>query len=61
MTLGVLCDCCRYSKAADPIEWDMFRSAIHESQGWKLHRLWTPQFFRDPAGTVKQIVQAQKT
>jgi hypothetical protein len=30
-------------KAADPVEWDLFRTAILEGQGWKLMRLWTPQ------------------
>ena len=58
VTLGVLCDGTRYVAADDPIEWDIFRTAVHESQGWKLHRVWTPQFFRDPqaalAGILKQ-------
>ena len=32
-----------------------FRTAIHESQGWKLQRIWTPHFFRDPNGYVIEL------
>jgi hypothetical protein len=47
VTIGVLTDATRFDKAADPVEWDQFRTSILESQGWKLVRLWTPQMFRD--------------
>jgi len=55
MTLGILCDSSRYAKAQDPVEWDVFRTAILEAAGWKTHRLWTPLFFRDPKGCVDRI------
>jgi hypothetical protein len=55
VTIGVLCDMTRFAGSDDPVEWDVFRTAVHESQGWKLHRVWTPHFFRDPAGEMKQI------
>ena len=42
----------------DPVEWDVFRTAVHESQGWTLHRVWTPHFFRDPAGSMREIDSA---
>ncbi|HEV8603811.1 MAG TPA: AAA domain-containing protein, partial [Tepidisphaeraceae bacterium] len=57
VTLGILCDGARYRQADDPIEWDLFRTAIHESQGWKLQRLWTPHFFRDPEGIAFKILR----
>ncbi len=44
---GILCDLARFTNGADPIEWDVFRTTIHESQGWTLHRLWSPSLFRD--------------
>ncbi|HCF57869.1 MAG TPA: DNA helicase, partial [Myxococcales bacterium] len=56
VTLGVLCDGTRFSKAPDRVEWDLFRTAVLEGQGWKLLRLWTPQFFRDPQSAVQAIV-----
>ena len=48
VTIGVLCDGTRFTQAEDPVEWDLFRTSVLESQGWVLHRLWTPNFFRDP-------------
>jgi hypothetical protein len=58
VSVGVLCDGSRYDKADDPIEWDLFRVAILESQGWKLVRLWTPQLFRDPDKAIDQVRRA---
>lgn len=54
-TLGVLCDGPRFSKAPDAVDWDLFRCSILERQGWKLHRVWTPHFFRDPASAMLTI------
>ncbi|QRN93002.1 DUF4011 domain-containing protein [Archangium violaceum] len=58
VTVGVLCDGTRYPKAADPVEWDLFRTAMLEGQGWKLVRLWSPHFFRDPEGATAKVLQA---
>jgi len=57
VTIGVLCDSSRYLQAPDPVEWDLFRTLVHESQGWKLTRVWTPQFFRDVAGAKAAIAE----
>ena len=56
VTIGVLCDAARFAAADDPMQWDIFRTGILESQGWKLHRLWTPHFFRDPEGVTRAVV-----
>ncbi len=58
VTAGVLCDFTRYPGAPDAIEWEVFRSQILESQGWALHRVWTPHFFRDPERSVNAIAEA---
>ena len=57
VTIGVLCDLSRYARAEDPVEWEMFRTMILESQGWRLHRLWTPHFFRDRHGCTESILK----
>nr|BDT30891.1 AAA domain-containing protein [Myxococcus sp. MH1] len=57
VTVGLLCDGTRYPKAADRVEWDLFRTGVLEGQGWKLVRLWTPHFFRDPEGATTQVLQ----
>ncbi len=53
---AVLCDAARYPAAEDPMEWDIFRSAVLEAQGWQLHRLWSPHVYRDPAGAVASLL-----
>jgi hypothetical protein len=57
VTLGVLCDTTRFMSNQDAVEWEVFRTTILEEQGWKLHRLWTPHFFRDPSGCMEKIAQ----
>jgi hypothetical protein len=59
--VGVLCDFAQYARAQDPVEWDVFRTAIHESQGWRLHRVWSPQFFRDAQRTIGVIARDLKS
>ncbi|MCI0630944.1 MAG: AAA domain-containing protein [Phycisphaerales bacterium] len=61
VTVGVLCDFAQYARAQDPVEWDMFRTSIHESQGWRLHRLWSPQYFRDAQQAVNGIAREVKS
>lgn len=61
VTVGVLCDGTRYPKATDRVEWDLFRTSVLEDQGWKLLRLWTPHFFRDPEGATGRVLQAAST
>lgn len=56
VTIGVICDLTRFAQAEDPIEWDMFRHRVLRSQGWTLHRLWSPSFVRDPEGRLDEIV-----
>lgn len=58
VTVGVLCDGSRFAAADDPVEWDVFRTAMLEGQGWQLLRLGTPQFFRDPQGSLQAVRRA---
>jgi hypothetical protein len=60
VTIGVLCDGCRYAGAEDAVEWDIFRTGVLAGQGWKLQRIWTPHFFRDPQGDVARIEKAAR-
>lgn len=55
VTIGILCDGSRFEKAADRVQWDIFRTEMLEGQRWRLHRLWSPQFFRDPEGTIVKL------
>ena len=58
VTVGLLCDLNRYHRAADPIEWEVFRTSILTGQGWQLERIWTPQYFRDPTSVVGRVTKA---
>jgi hypothetical protein len=53
--LGLLCDGARYPKAPDALEWDIFRTRMLEAQGWKLLRLWSPHYYRDPEGQLARL------
>ncbi len=57
-TIGILCDTPRFHAAEDPMEWDVFRTGVLESQGWQLHRVWTPHFFRDPLAAMDAVSRA---
>ena len=57
VTLGILCDRTRYDRAPDRIGWDLFRTRILAKEGWRLMRLWSPLFFRDPATHVQEVLR----
>lgn len=59
--LGVLCDGARFPFADDAVEWDLFRTAVLEAMGWRLHRVWSPHFVRDPRGEYAQLVRAWRS
>ena len=56
VSIGVLCDTTRYA-SDDPVEWEVFRTRMLEQQGWRLHRIWTPHFFRDPKGCTAAVLR----
>lgn len=59
-TLGVMCDGTRFQNADDPVAWDVFRMAVLKDQGWQMRRVWSPEFFRDPEGSIRQLVAQAK-
>jgi hypothetical protein len=58
VTIGLLCDGSRFAKAADRVQWDIFRAEVLESQKWRLLRLWSPQLFRTPAAAIARVKKA---
>ncbi|MGC3991627.1 MAG: AAA domain-containing protein [Chthoniobacteraceae bacterium] len=60
VTIGLLADFTRYLKTPDPIAWEQFRSIVLQSQGWQLHRLWSPTLFRDPDGQMEVICRRHR-
>lgn len=60
VSIGVLCDMTRFSHAADPVEWDLFRTGVLENQGWKFHRIWSPALYSDPDRHKRAIARASQ-
>ena len=58
--LGILCDGARFAHAEDAVEWDLFRTAVLEAMGWRLHRLWSPHYFRDPQAEEAELVRRRE-
>ncbi len=56
VTIGIQCDMNRFEQASDPVEWEVFRNWVHENQGWKINRVWSPQFFRDRKPIMQEIL-----
>lgn len=61
VTLGVLTDFNRYRNTPDPIDWELFRSAILRGQGWDLERVWTPRLFRDLDSEKSQVIKRHES
>ncbi len=57
VTLGALTDFSRFKGPSDAVSWDLYRVGILRWQGWDLHRVWTPTFFRDPQRCVNQLME----
>jgi AAA domain/REase_MTES_1575 len=55
VTIGVLTDFTRYRRTRDPITWDLFRTTVLRSQGWALHRVWSPTLFRRPVAALADL------
>jgi hypothetical protein len=58
--MGVLCDMSRFVQAADPVEWEVFRTSALERQGWKLHRVWSPSIFTDASLHLTAIANSSR-
>ncbi|RAK64723.1 DUF3320 domain-containing protein [Hymenobacter edaphi] len=56
--LGIECDGAMYHAARSARDRDRLRQQVLEAVGWRLHRIWSTDWFRDPAGETERAVQA---
>ncbi|MBX3465202.1 MAG: DUF3320 domain-containing protein, partial [Planctomycetes bacterium] len=56
--LGIECDGAAYHAAATARDRDRLRAAVLQGLGWRLHRVWSTDFWQDPAGEVDRIEAA---
>ena len=56
--LGIECDGAMYHSARSARDRDRLRQEVLEAVGWRLHRIWSTDWFRDPARELERTVQA---
>ncbi len=56
--LGIECDSRLYELSGSTRERDYHRQKYLESRGWKIHRVWTPGFWKNPDKEISGIINA---
>jgi len=56
--LGIECDGASYHSARSARERDRQREAVLENHGWKIHRIWSTDWFVEPKKQLRRVVQA---
>mgnify|MGYP000857333243 FL=1 len=56
--LGIECDSHLYEMSQSTRERDYHRQKYLESNGWSIHRVWTPGMWKDPEREISKIVKA---
>ena len=56
--LGIECDGAMYHSARSARDRDRLRQTVLENVGWRLHRIWSTDWFRDPARETDRAVAA---
>ncbi|MBG8554454.1 DUF3320 domain-containing protein [Hymenobacter guriensis] len=56
--LGIECDGAMYHSARSARDRDRLRQQVLEAVGWRLHRIWSTDWFRNPARETERAVQA---
>jgi very-short-patch-repair endonuclease len=56
--LGIECDGAKYHSARSARDRDRLREQVLVARGWRIHRIWGPTWFRDPAGCLDHIDEA---
>ncbi len=56
--LGIECDGAAYHSAATARDRDRLRAAVLQGLGWRLHRVWSTDFWQDAAGEIERIEAA---
>ncbi len=55
--LGIECDGARYHSARSARDRDRLRQHVLEGLGWRIHRVWSTDWFRDPEGELRKVVR----
>ena len=56
--LGVECDGATYHSAKTARDRDLLREQVLRALGWRLHRIWSTDWFRDPDRAIEAVLRA---
>jgi very-short-patch-repair endonuclease len=56
--LGIECDGARYHSARSARDRDRLRQVVLESLGWRIHRIWSTDWFHNPGQELKKVLLA---
>jgi very-short-patch-repair endonuclease len=59
--LGIECDGARYHSARSARDRDRLRQSVLEGLGWRIHRIWSTDWFHNPDEELRKVVQAIET
>jgi very-short-patch-repair endonuclease len=59
--LGIECDGACYHSARSARDRDRLRQAVLEGLGWRIHRIWSTDWFHNPDQELRKVVQAIET
>ncbi len=56
--IGIECDGAAYHSARSARDRDRLRQQVLEGIGWKIHRIWSTDWFRNPDQELKRVIEA---
>ncbi|WP_132054534.1 DUF3320 domain-containing protein [Pseudocnuella soli] len=56
--LGIECDGASYHSARSARDRDRLRQQVLEAMGWRMHRIWSTDWFRNPEQELRRVVNA---
>ncbi len=59
--LGIECDGATYHSYKTARDRDRLRQQVLEGLGWRIHRIWSADWFRDPEGELRRVLDAIET
>ncbi len=54
--LGIECDGANYHRSRSARDRDRIRQSVLEDRGWKLHRIWSTDWFQRPEESLQQVI-----
>lgn len=59
--LGIECDGATYHRARSARDRDRLRQTVLEGLGWRIHRIWSTDWFRNPERELRNVIGAIET